>query len=408
MIYSVAMKHFKHRTTHIPRVIVVVSMHSSYGPSVLRGVFAHIAARGEWGLEIIRSAADFTANTIEKAIGNKTDGCIIALNEDCPDAYRALVGSGIPFVTIETFSEILNIRRQNAFHIRIDNAAIGKDAAQNFLKQGRYSAFGFVPPSNDRPWSQARNEGFNRELARRGHLPVAFKDKRSTDAVVRRGDLAKWLRRLDKPAAIFAADDAVALEVVQACQSAHLKVPNDIAVLGVDDEPLICENIKPALSSIRPAFTDAGRTAAEMLERMMHWRASPTPAGTTVVKGRNEIVTRSSTRPESSAGLLVQEAIAFIQANVRHGIGIENVRAHLGVSRALMDLRFREVRNESVLGVLTEARLKELKHMLVHTDKPIGEITARLGWTSPNYPKRLFKERFGIPMSVWRRRNRDS
>ena len=68
-----------------------------------------------------------------------------------------------------------------------------------------------------------------------------------------------------------------------------------------------------------------------------------------------------------------------------------------------MDLRFREVRNETVLSVLTDARLKELKHALKFTTEPIGEITARLGWTSPNYPKRLFKKRFGCSMLTWRK-----
>jgi len=401
------MKRFQRRSVHIPRVLVIASMQSSYGPSVLRGIFAHIAAHGEWGLEIIRSAAEFTAKTIETALAHKTDGCIIALNEDRPEAYRSLVNSEMPFVTIETFSDILSLRKQNAQHIRIDNMAIGKDAARSFLKQGRYSSFGFVPPRNERPWSLARSEGYSQELSRRGHRTTSFTCDPDADAVVRRGDLAKWLRRLDKPTALLAADDAVALEVVQACQSAHLKVPNDVAVLGVDDELLICENTKPALSSIRPAFTDAGRMAAEALDRMIRGRSRQSDAGTAVIRGRNEIVTRASTRPESTAGLLVQEAIAFIQANARQGIGIEDVRAHLGVSRALMDLRFREVRNESVLTVLSEARLKELKHALRHTNRPIGEITAQLGWTSPNYPKRLFKERFGCSMFTWRQQNKE-
>lgn len=139
----------------------------------------------------------------------------------------------------------------------------------------------------------------------------------------------------------------------------------------------------------------------------MRGRHAQVKSGITMVKGHNEIVTRASTRPETSAGMLVQEAIAFIQANVRNGIGIEDIREHLGVSRALMDLRFRQVRNESVLTVLTDARLKELKHALKFTEEPIGEITMRLGWTSPNYPKRLFKQKFGSSMLAWRQQSKD-
>lgn len=400
------MKRFQHRSTHIPRVIFVASMQSNYGPSVLRGVFAHIAAHGEWGLEIIRSVADFTTQTIEEAVTHKADGCIIALNEERPEAYQTLINCSIPFVTVETFSDILASRKLNARHIRIDNQAIGRDAARNFLKQGRYMSFGFVTLRTERPWAIARKEGFIQELQRRNRRLVTFHRNPTADAVARRGDLAKWLRRLDKPTAILAADDADAFEVIQACKIARLTIPDDVAILGVDDDPLICENIKPALSSIRPAFIDAGRQAAAALERLMRGRHAQVKSGITMVKGHNEIVTRASTRPETSAGMLVQEAIAFIQANVRNGIGIEDIREHLGVSRALMDLRFRQVRNESVLTVLTEARLKELKHALKFTEEPIGEITARLGWSSPNYPKRLFKEKFGCSMQAWRQQSK--
>jgi len=402
------MKHLRARSLHIPRVVIAASMQSNYGQSVLRGVFEHIAAHDAWGIEVIRSATEFTARLIEKAAAHKTNGCIVALNEDCPEAYRSLVNSSIPFVTVETYSEILSQRRENAHHIRIDNRMIGKDAARNFLKQGRYASFGFVHPRLEHSWSQARKEGFAQELLRRGRRSCDFTGKQTADSITRRGDLAKWLRRLEKPAAVLAADDTIALEVVQACQSAHLKIPNDVAVLGVDDEPVICENIKPVLSSIRPAFKDAGRAAADVLERMMHGQSKSTACGTSVVRGKNEIVTRASTKPESSAGLFVQDALAFIQANVRNGIDIEAIREQLGVSRSLLNLRFRQVLDKSVLSVLTEARLKELKHALKHTNEPIGEITVRLGWTSPNYPKLLFKKRFGCSMLSWRRRNRES
>lgn len=400
------MGHLQSRTRHIPRIIAVVSMQSNYGPSVLRGIFAHIAIHGEWGLEIIRSASEFTVNTVAEAIAHKTDGAIIALNEECPDAYQALVASDMPFVTVETYSETLGKRQQNSQHIRIDNLGLGRDAARNLLRQGRYASFGFVPPRVERQWANARGEGFSLELMHRRRATSVFTCTTPRDAVIRRGDLAKWLRRLDKPAAVLAADDAVAIEVIQACQSAHLKIPADVAILGIDDESIICESIKPALSSIRPAFADAGRLAAEALERLIRNRSRATDSRISIVKGRNEVVTRASTRPESSTGMLVQDALAFIQENARLGIGIEDVRKHLGVSRSLMDLRFREICGKSVLAILTEIRLKELKSALKSSNEPIGEITARLGWTSPNYPKRLFKNRFGCSMLEWRRQNR--
>ena len=395
------MKKATHRS-RTPRVIAVVSMQSNFGPSVLRGVFAHIAEHGEWGLEIIRSAQDFTPDSVLDAIRHRVDGILIALNEETPAAFRALVESDIPFVTIETYSPLLESRENCIAHFRIDNRTIGHDAARSFAAQGRFASFGYVPFRRNVAWSRLRGEGFASECARRHVEAAVFPSNPTDDPVTRRGNLAKWLRKLDKPAAVFAADDSTALEVLHACQSAHLAVPHDVSTLGVDDEELICENSTPRLSSIRPDFVLAGRKAAEALERMMRSRKPSKRAQTIIVQGENEHVQRESTRPGSSAGPLVQKAMAFIERNARRGIGVRDVQAHLKVSRSLMDTRFREVRGSSVLSAILDARLKELKRLLRETTDPIESITLQLGWTSPNYPKNLFRKRVGMSMSKWR------
>ena len=392
----------KAKVRRIPRVIAVVSMNSNFGPSVLRGVFAHVAARGEWGLSIVRSNHDFTGESVKQALAHKASGFIIALNEEAPEAFMELAAVDIPFVTVETFSALLEARKTSAVHVRVDNQTIGRDAARSFISQGRYTAFGYVPAYGQREWSRLRGEGFARELTRRDRDTSMFLASSDGDPITRRGELAKWLRKLGKPAAIMAADDAVAQEVLQACKSARLSVPSDVAVLGVDDEELICENAEPRISSIRPDFVRAGREAAEALEKMMRGKGDARPATTVVIRGANEIIQRASTLAEKSSGPLVQKALAFIERNAGSGIGVRDVLAHLKVSRSLMDLRFREVRGESVLTCITAARLKELKRMLRETDDPIESITRRLGWTSPNYPKNLFKRHFGMSMHEWR------
>ena len=395
------MKKATHRS-RTPRVIAVVSMQSNFGPSVLRGVFAHIAEHGEWGLEIIRSAQDFTADSVRDALKHKVDGILIALNEEAPAAFRALVNSEIPFATVETYSHLLAPRERDIAHFRIDNCMIGHDAARSFVGQGRFAAFGYVPYRRDATWSRLRGEGFASECARRHTEAAVFPENPSDDPVTRRGNLAKWLRKLDKPAAVFAADDSTALEVLHACSSTHLAVPRDVSILGVDDEELICENSTPRLSSIRPDFVLAGRKAAEALERLMRSRKPSKRAQTVMVQGENELVQRESTLPGSSAGPLVQKALAFIKRNARRGISVKDVQVHLKVSRSLMDTRFREVRGSSVLSAILDARLKELKRLLRETSDPIESITLRLGWTSPNYPKNLFRKRVGMSMSKWR------
>lgn len=399
------MRKFHSSSNKIPRVLAVVSMQSSFGPSVLRGVFAHIAASGEWILSIVRTPKEFTKESVQQAIAHKVSGFIFAFNDETP-ALRAVAESKIPFVTIETYSPALDRRTSNAVHVKINNAAIGHDAARSFISQGRYASFGYVMPPQEHVWAQQRGEGFAHEVSRRDRPMSIFSSDARDDSIERRGELAKWLRRCEKPAAVLAADDATALEVLQACKSARLDVPGEVAVMGIDDEEIVCESSSPPLTSIRPDFVRAGQTAAAALERMMRNRATPRATDVIVVRGENEIVRRASTVEESLAGALVQKALAFIERNAKHGIGVRDVQAHLKVSRPLMDLRFREVRGESVLSCITTARLKELKRLLRETSGTIESITRRLGWNSPNYPKNLFKRHFGMSMCEYRAQNR--
>jgi len=392
------------KSVRVPRVVAVVSTQGNYGPSVLRGVFAHVAANGEWGLEIIRSAGAFTVGVVRDALRHKVDGFLVALNENPTEAFASLADSNVPFVTVETYSTTLEARKAGAAHFRVDNMAIGRNAASSFLSQGRYGAFGFVGPRSEREWSRQREKGFCAELGRHGFVCARFSASVADDSVSLRGDLAKWLRRLAKPAAVLAADDPTALDVLQACKVAKLSIPSEVAMLGVDDETLLCENSSPTISSIRPDFVGAGTLAARELERLMRHRAAPPASRIVSVRGVNEIVERQSTSGMKTSGHLVQKAVAFIENNARRGIGVKDVQEHLRVSRSLMDLRFREVRGESVLSVIVAARLKELKRLLRDTNLPIAEITARLGWESENYPKNLFRRRFGLSMSEWRGR----
>lgn len=400
------MKAKRKNCRRVPRVVAIVSMKSNFGPSVLRGIFAHVAAHGEWGLDIVRSTDGFTVESVRQAVAHKTTGFIIALNDDAPGVFAEIVASGIPFATVETYSSTLAARASNVTRIWIDNSSIGRDAARSFISQGRYVSYGYVSTATANEWSRLRGEGFAREISRRGQSAQTFFSDTGNDAVARRGDLAKWLRRLQKPAAVLAADDSVALETLQACARARIAVPKEVAVLGIDDEELVCENTSPRLSSARPDFVLAGRKAADALERMMRGSAATCPSREIFVRGDSEIVHRESTSRELQQGPIVQKALAYIAANAKNGIGPRDVQNHLKVSRSLMDLRFREARGESVLSVIHAARFAELKRLLHDTDDPIESITRRLGWTSANYPKNRFKKLFGVSMSDWRIQSR--
>ena len=242
-----------HKTSRrLPRVTVFVSMRSCYGPSVMRGIFAHIAEHGEWRLDIVRFEKDVSERSINEACAHHANGFIVAVTDTFAPS-NTLLASGIPFVTIENDALAREVRSPLVRHIRLDNHDIGRIGAREFIAEGRYSSFGFVPErSGTAAWSSERCRGFSDELHRHNAVCITFSEPQAGGKAERIGNIAKWLKRLRKPAAIMAADDSIAMDVLQACSAARLRVPNDIAVLGVDDEEFICESTTPQLSSIRP------------------------------------------------------------------------------------------------------------------------------------------------------------
>ena len=173
-------------------------------------------------------------------------------------------------------------------------------------------------------------------------------------------------------------------------------------MLGVDDNTLICEHTIPPLSSIRPDFEEEGFQAAKILDEMMSGKSI---AVRTVRCGVKSIANRQSTAQVSHAGHLVQRALAYISKHACEGISAIDVVRHLRVSRALADRRFRELQKTSINEAVVERQLAEVCRRLIATNEPIEKITFECGWSSPNYPKRLFKRRYRMTMREFRRLN---
>jgi AraC-like DNA-binding protein len=164
----------------------------------------------------------------------------------------------------------------------------------------------------------------------------------------------------------------------------------------------IDESCDPTLSSVRPDHERQGFIAASRLCEML--------SGKENVQRHTEIPiltisTRSSTRSESPAGVLVQGALSYIAKNVRFGLDPSAVARHFKVSRRLLDLRFREIAGTSVNAAIREQQLSDVRDMLRRTNNPIGKISELCGFENPNYLKTLFKRRFGVTMRNWRKQN---
>lgn len=370
------------------------------GQDKLNGIFDYLSAGRRWQLIIYRTKHEFTADVVGNEIARGADGFIVGI-PGADDALEEIAATSIPTVLMNVRSEILARRKRNIAFVRSDSSAIGREAAQQLLKQGAYRCYGYAGFRTDDDWSRERGTAFRDELDKSGFSCRMFDRDHYAGEIENKAQMAKWLEDMPKPCGILAACDDRAFEILDVCRDAGLKVPADVGIIGVNNDPILCENATPRLSSIQPDFIGEGRLAAEILEQMMAGGSIPSD-GRVHSMGIRAVVHRESTLPLSETGRFVQKVLAYISKEATRGIGVEDVARRFKVSRSLLELRFGELQHESIYEAMLRMRLEEVKRRLRYTNDPIAEITQACGWNNPSPPKTLFKKRFGMSMREFR------
>jgi len=390
----------KHSAPHL--ITVALRMAGIAGQDKLNGIFEYLSEGHRWQLSIYRTADEFSAKTVAAEIRRGTEGFIVGI-PGAKDALAAIAKTRLPTVLMNISGGGIERRPSGLAFVMSDSIAIGRSAAIELLKQGAYKSYGFAGYRTDDDWSRERGKAFRATLKDAGLVCGMFDLAHYPNRMEDRDALVKWLRALPKPCGILAACDDRAFEILDACHEAGLDVPAQVGVLGVNNDPILCENAEPRLSSIQPNFILEGRRAAELMDRML---ASPAfqsrQSGTRYQIGVRQIVHRDSTRSASQAGLLVQRALAFIEKNALNGIGVQDVARHLKVSYSLINLRFHELQHQSLYNAILDVRLSEVRRMLRSSSDSIESISYACGWTNATSLKSLFKRRYGMSMTAWR------
>jgi LacI family transcriptional regulator len=228
-----------------------------------------------------------------------------------------------------------------------------------------------------------------------------YKPQHADDWGLEQEYMRAWLTALTKPCGLMAAMDIRGKQVLDTCALAGIRVPEEISVVGVDNDETICENTTPTLSSVLPDFEGAGYMAAELLDRLMRSSKRQAVRLTYDVK---RIVHRLSSQDMKQSSRLAVSAMEFIRLNACAGITVTDVVRYLNVSRRFAELRFREARGHSILDEIQSHRLDRVRALLRETDLPIGEIGERCGYLTETYLKTLFKKRFGVTMRDYRKK----
>jgi len=363
-----------------------------YYPEMHRGV-ARFARDHHWHI-----TADFDDLVPKHWQG---DGVLTLLGAQ-QDIWRRLRRFHVPIVDLAESRPNIALPRAT-----MDNAAIGRMAADHLLDRG-YRNFAYLQRW-DLGVSRRRRDAFKaalNEADQRCEVLCWQRERGKTPDA--RDQRHRWLMRrlgaLPKPLALFAARDTEAVEAIEASLSAGLDVPEQVAVLGVDNTETICDCLRVPLSSIDANLERVGYEGAALLERLL--QGDRAPAGPIYVPPAS-IVERRSTDNLAVEHPRVLAALRFIHDHAHQQIGTMDVVRHVGMSRSGLEKAFREHHVRSPMAELRHVRLVRAKKLLVESDRKVGDIARRAGFQTPHNLCRAFRQSLGATPRQYRQAHRE-
>lgn len=381
------------------RIGLIIERHWHYGRRICEGIAAFSREHGGFSLE-------FPVQNKRGVIGNlkEYDGIIARVWGQ--ELSAQLLRSGRPVV------DVYGGEPNPAFTLVDQNARlIGQLAARHFIEH-RFPRFAFCGYACQR-YSVLRRTAFVRALELSHFQCDIFEDTDFSaeefgrkilghgdfDFGINRNKLATWLKRLEKPVAVFCAHDLVALNVVKVCEAVGLRVPQDVAILGVDDDPLLCDFTNPTISSIDPNPQGIGYAAASALAAWIEHPENkpkdshPAPLGLTE---------RASTQVYPFPEPWLSDALVFIRRNITRNINSGDVFAFLGLSHTTVERAFKRRLGSTVRQEIAKVRIDEAKRLLAKTSIPLSEVASRSGFSSSAYFTAAFNAATGRTPLKWR------
>ena len=327
----------------------------------------------------------------------RPDGCIFSC-ASLTEPLEPRVFRGLPTVYLDPDPKTLG----GGHHCVVNHPQPRAEIAFRELSRLGCTSFAYVGWNDRTTWSEARRSAFGKIARAHGARTEEFLETWSPrDRIRFHQKLAHWLKKLPAPCGVFAANDDTASQVADACHFAGIRVPQDIAVIGVDNLEIICENAVTSLSSIEIDFHDAGRVAADFLAELLDDPSLP-PATRTFGDGR--LVRRQSTRDLAACDARIARALERIRREACFGITASDVIAETGLPRRVAERWFRRAAGMSILGEINRNRLERVYALLRKPDYPISLIAQQCGWQTDVFLKRLFKRTTGLTMREWRKR----
>ena len=386
------------------RVVVLIEPFWAFSRSIYAGISAYSRTHGPWNF-YYGQQPQLAARTRSPRKGTleSPDGCIVRMFAPLVREVRRL---GVPTVNVLSENLLPSIPR-----VVPDNRLLAQAAADHLWDRGLRN-FAFVGIRGLR-FSDERREHFVAALSRRGQTVQVFEEGRSQQPITldnyrrcmqhdsRR--MVEWLRELPKPVGLMTCNDARGNVVASACREAGIRVPDEIAIIGVDNDSVFCEMATPPLTSVDPNAAKIGYEAAALLERLI--RGARPRSEETLVEPAG-VVARQSTDVLAISNRDVAELVRYVREHACRGLTVETLSETKAVARATLDRWFRKHLGHSVSDEIARVRIARVQELLTTTAMTLADIAARSGFEHFETMYRLFKKECGKTPNQFRQAHR--
>jgi LacI family transcriptional regulator len=378
------------RQARYAKILLVMEPDPGYHGGVLSGLSAYAQMGRRWAFTICSPAYSDVRLAIDH---QKPDG--VVLNVLDPVWAKDLAARRIPAVNVG-HGVLADLPR-----VGIDDPHVGRLAARYLLDRG-FTSFGFFG-NQQLLYAHERSVGFANALARHGLKCSVCQAFDQGPAKANERHWRQWVLSLRKPAAIFAASDFFGMIIGEVCREAGVRVPEDVALLGVDNNELLCRLAHPPLSSINTPAVQIGFSAGRLLARLM--RGGRAPLRPVLIRSPG-IVTRQSSDILAVADADLADAIRYIRNNAHRPLGVKEILREVAVSRRGLERRFRDLLHRTPLEEIRRVHVEKAKDLLARTELQMGQVAQQSGFMSASDLAKIFSRTTGQTPSAYRRRFR--
>ena len=364
------------------RILVVIPTSTLTQRQLLEGLlkYAHESAADSWQFHL--ALHDLNRQHLKDLKSWNCCGIIAYILND--RERRDFIATGIPSVFIEpTLSRPLPNMPRNVVTFINEHAEEGRTAARYFIER-RYRSFAYIGTAKPTFWSEERRKGFCEQLAKGGFTPSIYPSPppdEQNDFALEAQRLARWLKSLSRPTAIFCVHDRRAQQVIATAASTGLRVPEDVAVLGVDNDELLCEMTVPAISSIPVNDHARGQAVGEAMDRLL----SRQSVKRVHITRHDSVITRTSTDAQAISDPFVSRAIMHVRAHLSDRPTLPELAKIAGCSKTVLNIHARRALGHTITEEISRLQLSAAIERLANTSRSVDEIAIECGFCSASH-----------------------